>query len=432
MKLLNATSTLLKKKKYIPFFLFSLFIIPLLAEEKGRANSFNLKCLSCHGIETDCEEKFRINENNFFSSEHGHFKCTDCHQITQENVEGDIPHKKDLPIVNCNEKCHQEKKQIKPGLSPLYYPDSVHGKAYLEREVQDVAKCWDCHTKHNIKKTSNLSSTVNRKNIPLTCSICHEDMNVIVKYNIHCEEPYQEYMQSVHGKALFKDGLLLFAAVCTDCHGVHNIKGVGDRYLMAKRPETCGKCHILIFNKYKESIHGQEALNGNIDVPLCVDCHGEHKIISPLDEEAPTSLKNVSDTCSTCHNRPEIMKKYGIPEDRIESFFQSFHGIAIGYGYKTVANCTSCHGIHDIRPADDLLSKVNPANLAKTCAQESCHPGMPEKIANSKIHIDISKKESGVPYYVQQIFLWVIFITAIITIIWFVPGFIRKIKYLKK
>ena len=70
-------------------------------------------------------------------------------------------------------------------------------------------------------------------------------MSVIVKYHIHAESPYQEYMQSVHGKALFEKGLVSFAAVCTDCHGVHNIQGVGEPHLAAKKPETCGKCHVL-------------------------------------------------------------------------------------------------------------------------------------------------------------------------------------------
>ncbi len=432
MKIFKTLSTFFHRRKFIIFFLSYFLVLLSFTQEKERSTSPHSKCLSCHGHESTCEEKFQINEENFFSSVHRDLECTDCHQVSLIETEQERPHKKNLPAVNCTQECHQESKQIKTGLSPAYYPDSVHGKAYLERGIQEVAKCWDCHTKHNIREPSDLNSAVNRKNIPLTCSTCHEDMNVIVKYNIHCEQPYQEYMQSVHGKALFKDGLLFFAAVCTDCHGVHNIKGVGDPSLAAKNPKTCGQCHILIFNEYSDSIHGREALKGNIFAPLCVDCHDEHKIISPGDEEAPTSFKNVSDTCSTCHSRPEIIQKYGIPKDRTESFIQSLHGIAIGYGYKAAANCSSCHGVHDILPAENPLSRVNPANLAKTCGQENCHPGMPEKIANSKIHIDASQKKSGAPYYIQQILLWIVLAIVIITLIWFSAGFIRKIKLIKK
>jgi hypothetical protein len=421
------------KNKYSPiFFLLLFFLFSFSAEGKDKTQSAQHECLACHSAESRCEERLRINEIKFFVSVHGHLKCTDCHKEALEKIKGEIPHRKNLPDVNCTANCHREDQKSISGQSPLCYPDSVHGRAYLERGVQDVAKCWDCHTKHNIKRKSDLESSINRKNIALTCSICHEDMNVVMKYNIHCDEPYQDYMQSVHGKALFKDGLLFFAAVCTDCHGIHNIKGVGEPYLMAKRPATCGKCHVLVFEEYKESIHGKEALKGNINVPLCVDCHGEHKIISPLNKDAPTSSKNVSDTCSTCHARHEIMKKYGVPEDRTETFIKSFHGIASGYGYAAVANCTNCHGFHDIRPASDPLSRVNPANLAKTCGQENCHPRMPERISNVKIHRDTDQKTSGAPYYIQQILVWVLFAVIIITIIWFVPGFIRKIKLLKR
>jgi hypothetical protein len=257
-------------------------------------------------------------------------------------------------------------------------------------------------------------------------------MAVVVKYNIHRERPYQEYMKSVHGRALYKAGLLSVAAICTDCHGIHDIQGVGEPHLMAKRPETCGKCHVLILAQYKESIHGKEALKGNIDAPLCVDCHGEHKISSPLEKGASTSPGKIPDTCSACHARPELMQKYGIPSDRIKSFIESLHGIAVGLGDKAAANCASCHGVHDIRPAIDPLSSVHPANLARTCGQKGCHPGMPDKIKNSKIHVSSGQRSAGIPYYVQQVLLWSVFILAGLTILWLVPGFIRKIRLVKK
>jgi len=376
----------------------------------------NLKCLSCHKVDS------------LSASVHIQLACTDCHLVAMKGGTTDLPHQKkqDIPPVNCTAQCHRESQSAKAGESPTYYPDSVHGKAYLQRGVEDVAKCWDCHGKHNIKKTQDLESTVNRKNIPLMCSRCHANMSVIVKYHIHAEAPYQEYMQSVHGKAVFEKGLVSFAAVCTDCHGVHNIQGVGEPHLAARNPETCGKCHSLIFDEYKQSIHGRQALQGNIDAPLCIDCHGEHKVASPADKQSPTSKGHIPDTCSACHARPEIMKKYGVPEDRIKTFIESFHGIAIGYGDEAEANCTSCHGVHDIRPAGEPMSKVNPANLAKTCGQANCHPGMPEKIAKARIHRDINEKKSGAPFYVQKILLWALLIVVALTGIWFIPELIRR------
>jgi len=267
---------------------------------------------------------------------------------------------------------------------------------------------------------------VNRRNIPLTCSRCHEDMNVVVKYNIHAESPYHEYRQSVHGRGLYDKGLLDFAAVCTDCHGVHNIQGAGAPHLPAKDPVTCGKCHRLVLEEYSRSIHGREALKGNTDVPLCVDCHGEHKMAAAASSQSPTSKTHVPDTCSACHARPEIMRKYGVPEDRIQTFIESFHGIAIGLGGTAEASCVDCHGIHDIRPAADPESKVFPSNLAKTCGQASCHPAMTEKISGTKIHRDYSKAKSGAPFYVKKILIWTVFILTVLTLVFFVPAIIRR------
>jgi hypothetical protein len=389
-------------------------------------------CLACHNSEAEIGLRYRIDEKKFFQSAHGQLKCIDCHIIPPGEKEGNTPHRKNLPDVNCTATCHREPPSAEESSPPLFYPDSVHGKAYLERGVPEVARCWDCHGKHNILPVSNPESSVYRMNIPLTCSACHEDMAVVIKYNIHSERPYHEYMNSVHGKALFEKGLLRYAAVCTDCHGVHNIQGVGAPHLMAREPQTCGRCHELIYDKYKDSIHGQQALAGNPDAPVCVDCHGEHEIASPEEKGSPTSPEKVLETCATCHARPEIMKKYGIPPNRIGTFIDSMHGIVIGFGYKAAANCTSCHGVHDILPASNPNSRVNPANLRETCGQPKCHPNMPASIAEAKIHIGAEEKSPPVLYYIQKVLLVMVIVLLVITVLWFVPGLIRKIRLLKK
>jgi nitrate/TMAO reductase-like tetraheme cytochrome c subunit len=394
----------------------------------------NAACLACHGSAAVLPDKLKVNEENFAASVHAGLGCTDCHAMTAAGraaAPGEPPHPKTLPPPDCTAACHRQATPSEPGLSPLAYRDSVHGRAFLERGVKEVAKCWDCHGQHNIRAVADPASSVNRKNIPLTCSGCHEDMSVVIKYNIHREQPYHEYMRSVHGKALFEKGLVRYAAVCTDCHGVHDIKGVGEPHLMAKQPQTCGRCHELIFDDYKDSIHGAQALAGNVDSPLCVDCHGEHDIASPEAEGAPTSRRRIQDTCSSCHARPEIMKKYGVPADRISTFIESQHGIAVGYGYRAAANCTSCHGVHDIRPASDPRSRVNPARLRSTCGQVGCHPNMPAAIADAKIHIGPGQKASAALYYIQKILLILVAVALAITVIWFVPGFIRKTRLLK-
>ncbi len=373
-------------------------------------------CLECH------------DQVSLKGSAHADLGCLDCHQGL-ERREGSPPHQaqKDMPPPSCaSGACHQEPPDARTGGTPTAYADSVHGRAYLERHEPEVARCWDCHGRHNIQAVADPGSTVNRRNIPLTCSRCHEDMSVVIKYNIHAESPYQEYRKSVHGQALYDKGLLDFAAVCTDCHGVHNIQGVGAAHLPAKDPSTCGKCHRLVLEEYAQSIHGREALKGNVDVPLCVDCHGEHSVAAVASPEAPTSKAHVPDTCSACHARPEIMKKYGVPEDRIKTFIESFHGIAIGLGGTAEASCVDCHGVHDIRPAADPASSVNPANLSGTCGQASCHSTMTEKIAGTKIHRDYDQSESGAPFYFRKALVWAVFVLTALTLVFFIPAFVRR------
>jgi len=51
-----------------------------------------------------------------------------------------------------------------------------------------------------------------------------------------------------------------------------------------------------------------------------------------------------------------------------------------------VANCASCHGVHNILPSTDLRSTINRSNLVATCGQ--CHPGVTEEFALGKVHVD--------------------------------------------
>ncbi len=362
-------------------------------------------------------------------SVHARLACLDCHSGLAVRAAAP-PHQpqREIPPPTCTAACHVKVVPVKPSESPAAYADSVHGQSYFKRGTKEVARCWDCHGKHNIKPAADPASAVARPNIPMMCSRCHGDMNVVLKYNIHAESPYQEYRQSVHGKALFEKGLASFAAVCTDCHGVHTIQAAGSPHLQAKDPRTCGSCHVLVFDQYKESIHGREALKGNPDVPLCVDCHGEHRVADVDSAQSPTAKKNIPDTCSTCHARPDIMKKYGVPEDRIKTFIESFHGIAIGFGDKAEASCTSCHTVHAILPANDPKSSINPAHLAETCGQTDCHPGMPARIAAARVHRDVTKTASGAPYYIQKILFWIVIASVLVTGLWFIPELIRRFR----
>ena len=303
----------------------------------------------------------------------------------------------------------------------------------------DNKVCLGCHDDPNLKKTlangrvvslyvggTMFAETVHAGR---TCTDCHKEINQIPHRNqqigkvncgrCHYVEQIQgvkmprkpsEYLESVHKKALAAGNE--DAPTCQDCHGAHDIRLPSDPESHVYReaiPTTCGKCHIRIYGDYREGVHGRALLEGNTDVPVCTDCHGEHSIQSVKSPKSSVFATRVPETCSKCHAGTRIEKKYGIPKERYLTYRESYHGVANKYGNVTVANCASCHGAHDIRPPSDPLSSINKRNLPKTCGK--CHTGANENFAKGKIHVLITKREESLLYYVSNGFKWLTILT---------------------
>ena len=90
-------------------------------------------------------------------------------------------------------------------------------------------------------------------------------------------------------------------------------------------------------------------------------------------------------TCGRCHGDERLEARYNLPADRVPTYADSYHGLESRAGGQTVANCASCHGVHNIFPSSDPRSTINPANLAHTCG--ACHPGAGEKFAIGPVHV---------------------------------------------
>ena len=142
--------------------------------------------------------------------------------------------------------------------------------------------------------------------------------------------PVELYKQSVHGRAVAAG---LDAASCSDCHGSHGIISARDSRSKINHwnvAETCGRCHAQIAKSYLESIHGQAVKAGVRDAPVCTDCHGEHLILGPGDAGSPVSAARVSMvTCGRCHGDERLAQRYNLPADRLPSYADSYHGLAM-------------------------------------------------------------------------------------------------------
>jgi formate dehydrogenase gamma subunit len=231
-------------------------------------------------------------------------------------------------------------------------------------------------------------STVNRANIAETCGRCHGDKTVMQGSGIS-DRPILSYRESVHAKAIARGNMS--AAVCTDCHNGHDILPASNAQSSIAKgniPNTCGKCHRTESNEFMQSVHGVALSRGVSRSPNCTDCHGIHRIETPIESGANGSKSATvavgTESCAKCHEGVALTREFGVAGERVKSYRDSYHGLASQLGSKVVANCASCHGIHNILPSSDSRSMVNAANLQKTCGQ--CHVGATENFTKGKIH----------------------------------------------
>jgi len=246
--------------------------------------------------------------------------------------------------------------------------------------------CATCHQKH--EDYPHPASVAKPK-----CDSCHTEMAA-------------DYAKGVHGQAVAKGNQ--GAPDCATCHGAaHEIKVPTSPAFRSAVPETCGMCHSDIAEQYKGSVHGSAISQGNMSAPVCSDCHGEHNIIAKGNENSPVNARNIRDTCGQCHGNVLLSKRLGLPTDRLTTFDASFHGLAAAGGSQSVANCASCHGVHNILPSSSPKSMVNAKNLPQTCGK--CHPGAGTRFAIGPVHlVEGSSTEPPAMRYVRMFYLVVI------------------------
>jgi cytochrome b subunit of formate dehydrogenase len=326
----------------------------------------NSDCLDCH-LDPTTTRKVNGNvvslvfpTNAFTQSVHSQLDCVDCHEGIK-----DLVHESKLPPPSCAS-CHEKEGKE--------YATSIHGLSHALGS-SGAANCWDCHGSHDIVPVKRGDSPVFKLNLPQTCAKCHSNAGLSKEYEMKHPEAASQYMESIHGRALLKMGLIV-APSCNDCHGVHNIKRGVDRdspINHANIANTCGKCHVGIEKIYNASVHGQLLAKGDQRGPVCTDCHTAHNIDPPEDGQ----FKAESDRrCGKCH------------EDRLEHYRDTYHGKAMALGKPNVAPdvaaCYDCHGHHDVLPASDPASHLSKANILTTC--QKCHEGATMRFTEYKPH----------------------------------------------
>jgi predicted CXXCH cytochrome family protein len=329
-------------------------------------------CLSCHGDQTMQDangHSIAVDGKIFSASMHGTMKCNDCHADIKE-----YPHPDHIAPVECKT-CHADEAAALTG--------SVHSSAKDH-------PCTSCHgDAHAIFPKTDSRSNVYPLNVPRTCGTCHGTEGMAKKHGL--PSVYPLYIDSIHGFALSKEGLLV-AANCQSCHGSHHILShtnpLSPTY-KANIPKTCGNCHARINDDYQSGAHGHAVAHGNMKAPVCTDCHTAHAILQPT--EAAFRMQSTP-ICGSCHT------------DKLSTYRDTFHSQlgSLG-GYVETARCWDCHGAHEILPASDPRSPVNKANLVKTCGR--CHAGANESFVQYEPHANARNRKLNPALYFVRLFM---------------------------
>jgi cytochrome b subunit of formate dehydrogenase len=359
-------------------------------------------CLACHGAEVQTETGralAAIADKPYAASAHGDLACVVCHTDASDLPHGTPP--KPVPLDLCAA-CH--------GDAVDAYRTSVHG-ADRGAGIAEAPSCRDCHGDlHAVRPKDDPESAAHWTRVAVQCARCHANRALVEKFRIPIVRPVEAYLQSAHARAVASGTR---AATCVDCHEAHAIRRSDDPESSISRrklPETCGTCHAEVLALYRESVHGIALERGVSDAPVCSDCHGEHRILGTAEPASPVFAANITgETCGRCHANARMNEKYGLPAGNVAAFTDSFHGMALRGGKLTVANCSSCHGVHDIRPSSDPRSHVHPANLSATCGK--CHPGASANLRLGPVHAS-STTEAGAVSWIRFVYLWLIGITV--------------------
>jgi formate dehydrogenase gamma subunit len=389
-------------------------------------------CLTCHGTSIGLKDAagkdISVNPATHMRGPHASFSCVDCHAGGAADT-----HNAKTASASCIA-CHADAATALAGGAHAALGDpnrsgtciACHGTADTRKAVAgtqtcvachaneveqykasvhgharglgngDVPTCQSCHgSAHTALSASDPRSPVSKQRLPDTCGSCHSDPKLTAKYMFAEVRPVEAWRQGVHGRAIAQGNLN--AASCGDCHGTHDILPPSDpRSKIWKQnvAATCGRCHAAVYQTYASSIHGQAVARGVLQAATCTDCHSEHKILAPANPGSPVYMANVSqEACSRCHGDTRLMAGFNLPANRVPTYEDSYHGLASREGGQTVANCASCHGVHNIYPSSDARSTVNRANLGKTCGQ--CHADAGRRFAIGPVHVFSSATPGG-------------------------------------
>lgn len=219
-------------------------------------------CLVCHNnphfVVKSADGKTRklfVDPERWFGSIHAQqkFTCLTCHGNLGVGPHGDAFNKAKLPDGPFAKLVAAQPRVRQIALSACFgchakqtaeFAESIHGQQAAAGNTS-VPLCTDCHGAHGIRPKTDIESAVNDAHVPATCAKCHADEQRMGKFGVSTEV-VSTYKEHFHGRKRMIGNKEV--AVCTSCHGVHNILGPQDPRSSvnpANAQATCGQvgCH---------------------------------------------------------------------------------------------------------------------------------------------------------------------------------------------
>jgi hypothetical protein len=161
--------------------------------------------------------------------------CSDCHGAHDVKPPGQ-------PRAALSQTCAQCHRGVYDT-----YAKSVHGQALLAHQSPDVPVCTDCHRSHAVGGPHDAAWLLQS---PQLCGSCHADEKKMAPYGLSTRV-LKTYLADFHGMSASlsraqRPQEARLTALCTDCHGVHDIARVddpGSRVVKANLVKTCRRCH---------------------------------------------------------------------------------------------------------------------------------------------------------------------------------------------
>jgi predicted CXXCH cytochrome family protein len=259
-------------------------------------------CMDCHRRQT--EERLVAPTRNFAEDIHAvrGLGCVACHGGNPADPELSAmdPDKgfrgapARIEIAEVCAKCHADAAYMKRYNPKPYvfsmaeFRTSVHCKKISEGDTK-VATCTNCHGVHGILTRKDPRSPVYHRNVPITCSKCHNAE--YMKGRSVPTNQFALYSQSVHGKALLERDDTA-APACNDCHGNHGAVPPNTRDISV----VCGNCHGREGELFaKSKVSAAFLATGKRG---CVTCHSNHGVQRPTDAMLSNGPGGV---CASCH-----------------------------------------------------------------------------------------------------------------------------------